>query len=92
VKGNNDPTLVNKRCVKGYVYSKEDKAMDWRDIEKHAGVAQEKGFRVVRKLVGGAGHVQMFRGKGGEKDYWAFVEKIWGLGMELNSETQSDGK
>jgi hypothetical protein len=80
-KGNNDPTLVEQMCVKGYVYSKEDEAMDWRDTEKHAKVAEEKGYRVVKKLIEGAGHVQMFRGKGGEKDYWGFVEKIWALGL-----------
>jgi hypothetical protein len=59
MKGNNDPSLVNGRCVKGYVYSKEDEAIDWRDVEKHSMVAEKNGFRVVRKLVEGAGHVQM---------------------------------
>jgi hypothetical protein len=80
-KGNNDATLVDQKCVKGYVYSKEDEAMDWRDTERHAAVAKEKGYRVAMKLVEGAGHVQMFRGKGGEKDYWGFIEKTWGLGV-----------
>jgi hypothetical protein len=55
--------------------------MDWRDTERHARVAEEKGYRVVMNLIEGAGHVQMFRGKGGEKDYWGFIEKIWGLGV-----------
>ncbi len=27
-KGNNDSTLVEQKCVKGYVYSKEDEVMD----------------------------------------------------------------
>jgi hypothetical protein len=78
-KGNNDTKLVDQKCVKGYIYSKEDEAMDWRDTEKHAAVAREKGFEVVMKLVEDAGHVQLFRGKGGEKDYWGFIEKIWAL-------------
>lgn len=80
-KGNNDPRLVDGKCVKGYVYSKEDEAMDWRDTERHARVAEEKGYRVVMKLIEGAGHVQMFRGKGGEQDYWGFIERIWKLGV-----------
>jgi hypothetical protein len=84
VKGNNNPELVSGKCIKGYVYSKEDLAMDWRDIEKHADRAEQNGFRVVTKLIQGAEHVQMFRGKGGERDYWEFVEKIWGLGLEFN--------
>ena len=31
--------------------------------------------------VEGAEHVQMFRGKGGEQDYWGWVQRVWGLGI-----------
>ena len=85
MKGSNNPDLVGL-CPKGYIYSKEDEAMDWRDIEKHADRAEKAGFRVERKLVVGAEHVQMFRGEGGEKDYWGFVQRIWGLGVGSISE------
>jgi hypothetical protein len=74
--------LIDKRCVNGFIYSKEDVVIDWRNVESHANLTEEKGYRVERKLIEGAEHVQLFRGKGGEKDYWAFVEKVWAIGME----------
>ncbi|KAG0651505.1 hypothetical protein D0Z07_1890 [Hyphodiscus hymeniophilus] len=79
--GTNDAGFFPLSCVRGYVYSKEDRAMDWKDIEKHAAVAETKGYTVRRKLIEGAGHVQLFKGKGGEKDYWDFVTGLWDLGM-----------
>lgn len=83
VEGMNDEKLIDRKCVRGYVYSKEDLAIDWRDVEWHAGVAEGKGLRVMKDLVHGAGHVQLFRGKGGEEGYWGFMERLWGAGMEL---------
>jgi hypothetical protein len=80
--GTNDFRFVPKDCVRGYIYSKEDLAMDWKDIEKHAAVAENKGYTVVKKLVEGAEHVQLFKGKDGEKGYWDFVERLWDMGVE----------
>ncbi|KAF4633021.1 hypothetical protein G7Y89_g5096 [Cudoniella acicularis] len=80
--GLNNVELVHKDCVKGFVYSKEDIVIDFRDVEDHANMADKKGYRVVKKLVEGGQHVQLFKGKGGEKEYWAFVEKVWALGIE----------
>ena len=80
--GTNDARIIPLECVRGYVYSKEDRAMDWRDVEKHAEVAKEKGYVVRKKLVEGAEHVKLFTGKGGEGDYWGFVEGVWELGVE----------
>ena len=79
--GTNDFKFVPKDCVRGYIYSKEDLAMDWKDVERHAAVAESKGYTVVKKLVEGAEHVQLFKGKGGEKGYWDFVQKVWALGV-----------
>ncbi|KAG4430710.1 hypothetical protein IFR05_013814 [Cadophora sp. M221] len=73
--------LFDKKCLKAYIYSKEDLAIDWRDVEAHAKASEEKGYRVVTKLVEGAEHVQQFRGKGGEQDYWGWIQRIWGLAM-----------
>ncbi|KAH8684629.1 hypothetical protein BGZ60DRAFT_366294 [Tricladium varicosporioides] len=78
----NNIDFVHKNCVKGFVYSKEDNVIDWRHVEDHADIAEKKGYKVVKKRVEGAHHVQMFRGKGGEGDYWEFVERIWRMGME----------
>ncbi|KAH7346512.1 hypothetical protein BKA65DRAFT_399013 [Rhexocercosporidium sp. MPI-PUGE-AT-0058] len=73
--------LFDQKCIKAYVYSKEDLAIDWKDVEAHAKVTEEKGYRVVTKLVEGAEHVQQFRGKGGEQDYWGWIQRIWGMAM-----------
>jgi hypothetical protein len=75
--------VVDGRAVKGFVYSKEDLAIDWKNVEAYAEGAERKGYRVVKKLVEGAGHVQMFKGKGGQKHYWDFIERVWGMGIEL---------
>ncbi|KAH8587539.1 hypothetical protein B0O99DRAFT_694421 [Bisporella sp. PMI_857] len=79
--GTNDPTFVPLDCARGYIYSREDLAMDWKDIEKHAAVAEKKGYTVVKKLVQGAEHVQLFKGTDGETGYWNFVERVWGAGI-----------
>ena len=81
--GTNDPSLMDIGCVQGYVYSKEDLAIDWRNVEDHAAVTKGKGYRVVKERVEGAEHVQMFKGKWGEKGYWGFVERVWGMGMGM---------
>jgi hypothetical protein len=79
--GTNDPKFVPLKCVRGYIYSKEDLAIDWKDVERHAAVAEKNGYVVKKKLVGGAEHVQLFKGKGGEKGYWDFVTGLWALGV-----------
>ena len=77
----NDSRVLPLSCVKGYVYSKEDLAIAWQDVENHAEDAQKKGYQVEKMLVHGAEHVQQFRGKQGEEGYWGFVEKVWGLAV-----------
>jgi hypothetical protein len=80
-EGLNSVELLDVKAVRGFVYSKEDLAIDWKNVEAFAKVAEEKGYPVVRKRVEGAEHVQMFKGKGGEKDYWSFIERVWGMGI-----------
>lgn len=84
--GMNDVELVDRGCVKGYVYSDEDLAIDWRDVEKNAEIAKGKGYAVMKELIHGAGHVQLFKGKLGEEGYWGFVGRVLrrGLGGELS--------
>ena len=48
-EGTNDMNLFDRDCVKGYVYSKEDLAVDWKNVESHAAVAEEKGYKVMKK-------------------------------------------
>ncbi|KAH8597959.1 hypothetical protein B0O99DRAFT_650775 [Bisporella sp. PMI_857] len=79
-EGMNDHRLIDKKCVKGYVYSKDDLAISWEDVERHAREAKQKGYPVEKLLIHDAAHVQLFKGKEGEKGYWGFMERIWALG------------
>lgn len=81
VEGMNDVELVDRQCVKGYIYSKEDLAIDWKDVEKNAEIAEEKGYPVMKELIHGAAHVQLFKGKLGEGGYWGFVAKVLSRGL-----------
>jgi len=80
IDGMSDEKLLRMDSVRGYVYSEEDKAIDWRHVEKYAAITKEKGSPVLMKKIIGAEHAQMFRGKGGEEAYWGFIEKVWGVG------------
>lgn len=82
-EGLNDAGLVDRGAVRAFVYSREDLAIDWRDVEAFAGVAAQRGYRVEKKLVEDAQHAQLFRGRGGEKDYWGFIERVWGMGIGI---------
>jgi hypothetical protein len=86
IEGLNSTQLIDAKCVKGFVYSKEDLAIDWRDVERHAKTAREKGWRVEMKCVHGAEHVQLFKGIEGEKGYWAYVRRIVELGFKAEDE------
>jgi hypothetical protein len=84
-----DDTKLVELCVKGYVYSKEDLAINWEHVERYAAAAERKGYRVVKKRIEDAHHVQLFKGKGGESDYWGFIQKICSMGMGLEGDVTS---
>ena len=44
----------NERTV--YLYSKDDKQVDWRDIKEHAEDARKRGFHVEEIMFQGSGH------------------------------------
>jgi len=73
----NDPRFIGADTLKAYVYSKEDMSIDWRDVEKNARKGEEAGYRVEKKLVEEAGHAQLWKGKGGEEDYWGWVKRMF---------------
>ena len=79
----NEPSFIPRDAMRGYVYSKEDMSIDWKDVVAHAKNAESKGYRVVTKLVEDAHHAQLWNGKGGEKDYWAWIQKVWDMGFGL---------
>lgn len=79
--------LVDRKAVRGFIYSKEDLAICYKDVETFIKATAENGCKVVIKKVEGAGHVQLFRGNGGEKDYWRFIEKAWGVNAGIETVT-----
>jgi Eukaryotic protein of unknown function (DUF829) len=83
-EGINEAKLVSEKCVRGYMYSVMDQAIDWRDVESHASIAEKKGFVVFKEKIEDAEHVQLFKGTGGEKRYWGFVQKVWEGRLDLN--------
>jgi hypothetical protein len=74
----NDPKMVRARRGRVYIYSREDKIVDWWDTESHARDAEEKigGMEDVRlERWVGSGHVA-HRVKD-SKRYWEVVRKLW---------------
>jgi hypothetical protein len=84
--GLKNPQVLDTKTVMGFVYSKEDMAIDWEDVDHWAKSAEDNGYQVEKKLVEGAEHAQMFRGKGGEEVYWGFVQRMWNTGMGIGSD------
>lgn len=87
--GCNDPELMSTKTVMGFMYSKEDEAVDWEDVERWAEKSKGIGYRVETRLVKNAEHVQLFRGEGGEEAYWGFVKRVWGNGNEGDLELEN---
>lgn len=79
----NDFGFFAKEGVRGYVYSEEDLSIDWMDVEKHAKRAEQVGYRVLMKKVEGAGHAQLWNGKGGAEDYWGWIRGLYEAGFGL---------
>lgn len=75
--GHNDPG-VNKgdEVRRTYIYSREDRMVDFRDIEEHAAGARKKVAGEVRvEMFDGTAHVAHVRGD--EDRYWRVVKESW---------------
>lgn len=58
-----------------YIYSKDDKLVDYKDIEEHAAQARERGYQVTLEEFKGTAHVAHTRGD--EARYWSIVKDTW---------------
>lgn len=58
-----------------YVYSKEDKLVNYKDVEEHAAQAREQGYKVALEEFKGTAHVAHARGD--EARYWSVVRDTW---------------
>ena len=74
----NDAEVLTAKRGRLYIYSREDKVVDWVDVESHARDAEEQaggkeGVRLERWV--GSSHVA-HRGKD-SKRYWDVITKLW---------------
>jgi len=65
----------NREVGRAYLYSEEDDLVDWKDVERHAKQAEEKGFVVRREKFRGTPHVAHARLEGDR--YWGVVREMW---------------
>jgi len=72
---------------RAYVYSKEDRLVDWNAVERHAAEAERSGYRTRLELFAGTPHVAHSRGDEGR--YWGIVRDIWDGWAEDSTESSS---
>lgn len=71
----NDPSLVNVRAPRCYLYSETDPMVGWDAVEEHYHECQQKGYNAVVEKFSGSGHVSHVRVDG--KRYWNVVRGLW---------------
>ena len=83
--GNENPIILWRRTLleerspaRGacYLFSKEDRMIEWRDIEEHANEARIKGWRVSEIIFQGSGHCAHLVMD--EEKYIEAVSRVWG--------------
>lgn len=73
--GSHNEKARNREVRRVYLYSEEDELVYWRDVERHAEQAEERGFEVRREKFKGTAHVAHARFEG--ERYWGIVKGIW---------------
>lgn len=71
----NDRGLNASERRRAYIYSEEDKLVDYRNIEEHAAVAAAGGYVPTLEKFGGSQHVAHARAD--EERYWNIVRAAW---------------
>ncbi|KAK3938859.1 hypothetical protein QBC46DRAFT_264508 [Diplogelasinospora grovesii] len=74
-RSHNLPDREKVEVRRTYIYSKEDKLVDYRDVEEHAADAKQKGFSVRKEEFIGSAHVAHVRKDEGR--YWRVVRETW---------------
>lgn len=76
----NDGSVIDLGAKRLYVYSEADRLVGWKDVERHASEARERGVEVVLWKAEGSAHVQHM-GKPGDENwtrYWRLPIVAWG--------------
>jgi hypothetical protein len=71
----NDTGLMSESATRCYIYSAEDDAIDWRDVEDHARQAEASGWSVIMVKFDGSPHVCHLRQD--PTKYWEAIESAW---------------
>src|SRR3569833_205956 len=71
----NDRDKNGTEVRRAYIYSEDDKLIDWRNVEDNATDAQEKGFRVRLEKFTKSPHVAHARTD--PERYWSIVKEMW---------------
>ncbi|KAL3460369.1 hypothetical protein BJX64DRAFT_278560 [Aspergillus heterothallicus] len=68
----NEKRIVGGAAKRVYIYSGQDRMVDWRDVEAHAEEAEGRGWEVQKEKFLGSGHVDHMRRD--EERYWEIVK------------------
>lgn len=71
-----DETIFPRETKRVYLYSKADRMVDWRLVEKHAEEAEAMGWTVEQRCFEGSPHCGHVRED--EEGYWGMVRSSWG--------------
>lgn len=74
----NSPQNIPQKSARLYVYSSSDKLIYWKDVEKHAEFASNKGYaNIILERFDGSSHVSHLRLD--PSRYWNAVWKLWNV-------------
>ena len=73
----NDPGIVKRDSARVYIYSLEDKVVDWRGVEAHAEEARRQGYTVETERFRGSQHVS--HAKVHPERYWTVISRTWDI-------------
>lgn len=71
----NDRAQNRSECRRAYIYSEEDRLIDYRHVEEHAAAAAEGGYVPRMEKFSGSQHVAHARVD--EQRYWGVVRGTW---------------
>lgn len=71
----NDKTINGAENRRVYIYGREDRLVDYRDVQEHAAQARQRGYEVALEEFEGTAHVAHARGD--EQRYWTIVKNSW---------------
>jgi hypothetical protein len=74
-EGLNDPGIVTTAARRMYVYSMQDKIVDYEDVEDHIDEARQVGYKADVLCFEIGDHVGHLKNNG--KAYWEAIESLW---------------